>query len=235
MKTNHKYFIFTAIAGIVFFGSCSTFDKASVHGFNSGYYKMNLEKKEKTVYVHVKEEEIEVYKTEKNVDDNGFIYVPVILSDSLLKTPLQFKKQGLDIDITGVPLKFRASVYGLPSQLTSEFNAALYAGWRHDNYKIVRKTDPLGNRFDKIINRGYDIGFFAGPGITQISPFSTQNIGVNEYSGMIMQAGIAGFLETDLASFGMAVGYDYLLNRDRNIWIYHNKPWFGLIVGIALN
>jgi hypothetical protein len=52
---------------------------------------------------------------------------------------------------------------------------------------------------------------------------------------MIFQTGIAGFIESDIASFGVAIGLDYLLNDDRKIWVYNNKPWVGFIVGIAFN
>ena len=112
---------------------------------------------------------------------------------------------------------------------------ALYVGWRYDYYHITSKRDPLGRSYHKISNRGYDFGFFAGPGTTLISPFTTQNKKTDEYSGMIIQTGIAGFIESNVASFGLAIGYDYLLNPDRKIWIYNNKPWIGFVVGIALN
>jgi hypothetical protein len=51
---------------------------------------------------------------------------------------------------------------------------------------------------------------------------------------MIIQTGIAGFIESNMASFGLGIGFDHLLNRDRDIWIYNKKPWIGFIVGIAL-
>jgi hypothetical protein len=52
---------------------------------------------------------------------------------------------------------------------------------------------------------------------------------------MIIQSGIAGFIESNVASFGIALGFDSLLNSDRKVWIYNKKPWLGFIVGIALN
>ncbi len=82
---------------------------------------------------------------------------------------------------------------------------------------------------------GYDLGLFAGTGTTLVGPFSTNNIVTDEYNGMIIEYGLAGFLETDFASFGIAGGFDLLLSPDRNSWIYNKKPWIGLIVGIALN
>jgi hypothetical protein len=52
---------------------------------------------------------------------------------------------------------------------------------------------------------------------------------------MVLQFGAVGFLESSIASFGIAAGYDYLLSPDRNVWIYSGKPCFGLIIGVALN
>ena len=156
-------------------------------------------------------------------------------SDTLIFNPMVFKKQSLDVDITSIILKYRSSVFGLPAQLTTDLNMALYVGRRHDNYHIRSKRDPLGRSYHKISNRGFDFGVFAGPGVTLISPFTTQNKRTDEYNGMIIQTGIAGFIESNVASFGLAIGYDYLLNSDQKIWIYNNKPWVGFIVGIALN
>jgi hypothetical protein len=132
-------------------------------------------------------------------------------------------------------MKYRPSVEGFPDQLTTDLNVALYAGWRYDNYKLKSRTTPLGKRYYKVSNLAYDFGLFAGPGTTPVNPFSTNNRTTNEYNGMIIQTGIAGFLETNMASFGIAVGVDNLLGQDRSIWIYNMKPWIGFIVGIALN
>jgi hypothetical protein len=46
---------------------------------------------------------------------------------------------------------------------------------------------------------------------------------------------MAGFLETKFVSFGLGAGFDALLTSDKKAWIYHNKLWFGFVVGIALN
>jgi hypothetical protein len=34
---------------------------------------------------------------------------------------------------------------------------------------------------------------------------------------------------------GLGVGWDALTDRDKDIWTYQNKPWFGLTVGLNLN
>lgn len=233
-----KYtFIFPfALASIAFFASCSTLDKASTHGFTNGYYQLNSVEKKELVYADVTDEKIDVYNQSEEIPyKNIYLSIPLKGADSLQKIPLKFSKQSLDIDLTTILLKYRPSVYGLPPQLNTDLNFALYAGWRHDNFKFSNTSDPLGKHYPKITNLGYDFGLFAGPGTTLVSPFSTNNRTNNEYTGMIVQTGIAAFLESNTASFGLAVGLDYLLNKDREIWIYNNKPWVGFIVGVAIN
>ena len=236
MKSYNKYIIIL-VAVILFFTSCSTLEKSSTHGFNSGYYKLqSKQKKAENVYVDITEENIDVYQEKgKKPDKNKFLAISLNPSDSLVIPSMAFSKISLDIDLTAILLKYRPGVYGLPGQLNTDFNVALYAGWRHDKYKIKSKIDPLGKSYTKITNWGYDFGFFTGPGSTPISPFTTQNQRTDEYSGLIIQTGFAGFIESNVASFGIGIGIDYLLNSDKDVWIYTNKPWVGFIVGIALN
>lgn len=236
MKVNNKYIIGLGAVGLIF-TACNTFEKASTHGLNSGIYTFETKReKAQKVYVDVTDENLDVYRLTKNQPEKRlFLTIPFKPTDSLMVYPMVFKKQSLDIDITSVLLKYRPSVYGLQAQLTTDFNLALYAGWRFDKYKLINKRDLLGKGYHKIISRGYDFGVFAGPGATLISPFTTQNKRTEEYSGLIIQSGFAGFIETNSASFGFAIGFDYLLNSDREVWIYTNKPWVGFVVGIALN
>lgn len=236
VRNSNTYFVITIwLIGLL--TSCNTLEEASTHGLNSGYYKLKTENKNtQNVYLDVTNEQIDVYHhTKRQPDKKQFLTIPLNTTDSTVFSPMVFKKQSLDVDITSIILKYRPSVYGLPAQLTTDLSMALYVGWRYDYYHLMSKRDPLGRSYHKISNRGYDFGFFAGTGTTLISPFTTQNKRTDEYSGMIIQIGIAGFIESNIASFGLAIGYDYLLNPDRKIWIYNNKPWVGFIVGIALN
>jgi len=220
---------------IQFLPSCSTIDKASVHGFNSGYYAMDRGKAGNNVYVDVTDEKIDVYGlNDKNPEKEASLSVSMTSPDSMLVQPLKFRKQGLDIDITTVLLKYRPALSGAPAQLNTDLNLSIYAGWRFDRYRISSRKDPLGRVRHRVSDFGYDIGLFAGPGSTPINPFTTGNRTDNEYAGMIIQTGIAGFIESNMASFGLGIGFDHLLNRDRDIWIYNKKPWIGFIVGIAL-
>ncbi len=217
--------------------SCKTFEKASQHGFHSGYYKMrSAQDPAQTVYVDRTGDKVEVFRMQDTKPDpNVSIGFTLDSEESKPINKLIFSKKSLDIDLATILLKYRPPVHGLPAQLTTDLNISLYAGWRQDRYALSSKTDPLGRHISRVSSRGYDLGLFGGIGTTPITPFTTQNKRDYEYSGMILQAGVAGFLEFNVASFGFALGLDYLLNSDREVWIYQNKPWVGFMVGVALN
>lgn len=216
---------------------CGVIEKSSRHEFDSGHYRIKRAGiASQQVYVNLDSGRVDVH----TVQDKSNIG-PVMLSismepnDSLCHYPVTFYKSSLDIDLTTVLLKYRFATPALPMQLNTDFNGALYFGWRHDWYKIRGKTDPLGICRYQSSNRGFDIGLLAGLGSTQVTPFTTGGIGTREYNAPIIQYGLAAFIESNVASFGMAVGYDHLLGSERNIWIYRNKPWLGFVVGLALN
>jgi hypothetical protein len=186
IKISYKYIVIAiGVNGVL--SSCNILEEASLHGLNSGYYKLKSDNKNtQNVYLDVTDEKIDVYHHIKlQPDKKQFLTIPLNTMDSLKFNPMVFKKQSLDVDITSIVLKYRPSVYGLPAQLTTDLNMAMYVGWRYDSYHIKSKKDPMGRSYHKISNRGYDFGFFSGPGTTLISPFTTQNKRTDEYSGMI--------------------------------------------------
>jgi hypothetical protein len=216
--------------------SCSVIEKSSRHGFDSGYYKHSQKKgHEENVYLDIDENKVTLYPVMQNVIGKPQMTLPLGQSDSLYTSSSMFTKTSLDIDITSIFFKYRPKADQLPAQLSAELNVALYAGWRHDYYRIELRKDPLGKNRYKLVNRGYDFGVLAGPGTTLIGPSTTTTSMAKEYNGMIFELGVASFLETSFASFGIATGFDYLLNSDRDVWIYNKKPWIGFVVGIALN
>jgi len=230
----HRLLVLTA--SIALFASCSTLENVSVHGLNSGYYRFQDEDgKSRNVYLDVTGEKMEIYAQAAGKPASmPFRTIPTSSPDSLYGRGVLFSKQGLDIDLTSILLKYRPSVQGSPAQLNTDLNLAVYAGWRFDRYRMQVKRDPLGRIHRQTSDFGYDFGFFAGPGTTLVSPFTTANARSDEYNAMTLQYGLAGFIETEMASFGLAVGTDHLSGSDRRVWIYRNRPWVGFVVGIAL-
>lgn len=232
-KITHRLILFVSLIINI---SCSVIDKSSRHGFESGYYKHSLKKGHvENVYLDIDENKVTLYPVTENVIGKPQMTLPLGQADSLYTIPSRFSKTSLDIDITTVFFKYRPKTDQLPAQLSAELNVALYAGWRHDYYRIESRKDPLGKNRYTMVNRGFDFGILAGPGTTLIGPSTTTTAIAKEYNGMIFEYGLAAFLETSFASFGVATGFDYLLSSDRDVWIYNTKPWIGFVVGIALN
>lgn len=228
---------FSVALALGLLSSCRTLEQASVHGLNSGYYRLGMPGEiGQKVYVDVREEALAVYpSTGKTPDSVAVLTLYPAIPDSAVLREVRLSKRSLDLDATSILLKYRPGASGMQPQLTADFNLAFYAGWRFDRYILSSSRDPLGKPSNRIRSRGYDIGVFAGPGTTPVTPFTTRDRREVEYSGMIVQAGVAAFIESDVASFGLAAGYDHLMNSDRDVWIYTGKPWLGFIVGVALN
>ena len=223
--------------------SCQTIEQASTHGFSSGYYRLYTPAKVEKVFAAVEEDHIRAYA----VPFHPVSAVPVLScsllpSDSACHYPFYFTKTSIDIDLTSVLFKYRPSrqwtapVAGsLPAQAVTDFNAALYTGPRFDRYKIIAQTDPLGKCRYKVVNRGYDFGILAGLGTTPVNAFTTRNQAAFEYNALLFQTGLAAFIETSFASFGISSGIDFITGQGRRYWIYQGRPWIGLVIGIALN
>lgn len=232
-KTNLFWFLLLMVS----LSACSVFEKSSRHGFNSGYYHFRSDNGLKNkVFQDISEDSIIAYPVHgKAPDKDPVMGISLQPKDTLDKHPEKFGKNSIDIDITTILFKYRPAVHSIPAQLSTDFNAALFTGWRHDHYHLETYSHPFRHDHYEAVGRGFDVGVFAGVGTTPVNPFTTGERVTIEYNGMIFQYGLAGFIESNVASFGIAAGTDYLMGPDRKNWIYHQKPWFGFIVGIALN
>jgi len=216
--------------------SCGVVERSSRHEFQSGSYLMRAQGvAQERVYLDLTPEQIQIYPSDMVIPALPKLSIPLQGTDSLCLYPFSFSRVSMDIDITTLPFKFRFPQNGLPAQLNTEFNGALYAGRRYDRYYIRSSRNMLGQCAYEVVNRGFDFGVFAGIGSTTINPFTTRGAVSDEYFAPHLQGGAAFFLESHVASFGLAMGWDRLLTSDRNRWIYTRKPWLGFIIGMALN
>jgi hypothetical protein len=217
--------------------SCSVIEQSSKHDFENGHYRM-IRRDHETIPVYLTMDSgmmaVHTISADK-VNTTATLKIDFNPGDSLCHYPLKFYRNSLDIDITTILMKYRFASKLLPQQLNTDFNGAIYAGWRHDWFQIKGKSDPLGVCRYNLRQRGFDFGLLGGITSVQMSPFTTGGIGTREYNAPALQYGFAVFAESNMASFGLATGFDYLLGSERNIWLYRNKPWVGFVVGLALN
>jgi hypothetical protein len=140
-----------------------------------------------------------------------------------------------DFDIFTLPFKVRPGREGVPVQLNTTFNAALYVGRRLDGYHLIRHRLPTGRTTPLIRTVGLGYGLFTGLGSSFITADLTRQHAQVEYEGFVVHGGAAAIYDAHVFNVGVAVGIDQLLGPDATYWLYQRKPWFGLLFGLNLN
>ena len=145
-------------------------------------------------------------------------------------------RRRLDLDVFTIPFKMRPAQGGVPTQLNTNFNAAIYVGRRLDFYSLhTKRSTPFGpSAHIRALGLGY--GAFVGAGSTFISADVTgPRLTTADYEGLVLHGGIAAIYDARAFNIGLAMGIDQLLGPDGSYWIYQNKPWFGVLFGLDLN
>jgi hypothetical protein len=210
-----------AFMGITLFLGCSS--SKVKYGLVDGTYKVRHHDgrvEESEVYLD-ETDSIRIIKDTKHVE-------PIVGKSMFLK------KDGFDADFMIVPFKFRASAAGLPHQLTTQFNGNLFLGYRLDRYQVTYTQTPVTIRRD-IKHRALSVGVFGGIGSATVAPWTTRYQIIDEYNGFILARGLAAMVGVNDHTVGIGIGWDYLTDRDKSIWIYQNKPWIGLTYSLNLN
>ena len=220
--------------------SCVPVEKIERHDFTSGYYKLKTQGNEPArVYTKVEGDSLAVYpgiKEGKNESPDKSSLKKITIEEIQTGNYFYrscFVKNSVDVDLTSVILKYRPPVAGVPNQLNSNVNAAIYVGFRRDYYQVIPYKSPLKDEISFIRQIGFDAGLFGGIGLTFMNATNTENNITQEYDGMIFQKGVAGFVTFDNMSVGITLGFDNLLDRNKIFWIYNQKPYIGLVIGIS--
>jgi hypothetical protein len=220
--------------------SCVSIERIARHDFNSNYFKLKTEGNEpRSIYADVSGDSITIYPVIfegnlKQPDTNhpvSFNLMNVKTGDNFSRSTFVYKS--VDIDLSTILFKYRPEKQGVPGQLNFNLNGAIYTGIRRDFYRITPYKSPLKVETSYINHIGFDAGFFAGIGTTAVNPTVTLNKIDQEYDGLVFQKGIAAFITFGNFSVGLACGFDNLLDKNKSVWIYNQKPYLGIVIGIA--
>ena len=146
-------------------------------------------------------------------------------------------RRRLDLDVFTIPFKVRPPQGGVPVQLNTNFNAAIYVGRRLDFYSLrTKRTTPFGAT-PHIRATGIGYGAFIGAGSTFITDDVTAatRLTAADYEGVVLHGGLAAIYDARAFNIGLAAGFDQLLGPDGPHWVYQHKPWFGILFGLDLN
>ena len=216
---------------VVLFCSCATIQNNAKYELSNGTYKLKIEGKTNKFYIENKEDTILVH----NLNSNVYTALPKNMANENF-TKHQLIKPSLDIYILTALFKIRPKIENtLPTQMNTNFNGNLYIGRRTDIYQIQYKKNHLNNFQRQINHFGFSAGVFLGLGNTAMTPSTTRNGIMTEYDGLILQKGVASIIAVNKLTLGLSIGFDNLLDQNKNVWIYQNKPWYGLMLGLNLN
>jgi len=220
--------------------SCVSTGKIARHDFDSGFYNLKIQgSQSSSVYAKVTEDSVIIYP----VITNGKKELPNMSSGTGLKLSKTktdkylnkscFINNSLDIDLTSILFKYRQPKDDVPAQFSADLNFAVFLGFRKDYYKMASSVHPLHDDISFIRQIGFDLGIFAGIGTSPVNPSNTNNIISQQYDAMIFQKGIAGFISYGKMSLGLALGFDNLMDKNRPSWVFNQKPYLGLVIGIS--
>jgi hypothetical protein len=208
---------------ILLFSSCATTSTLPKYQLRDDHYTFHQPGGGFTeVYADVEDDTIKVIAADKTP-------VAIDLSQNQL-----FLKPSFDVDVLVTLFKYRPSSQGLPRQLTADFNGNIYLGYRLDRFRVHYVKTPLGQN-KHIRHKAISLGVFGGIGSTSITPWTTNQGTPDEYNGFILTRGVALMFGVNNLTVGIGTGWDYLTDRDKDIWIYQNKVWYGMTLSLNLN
>ncbi|MBI2722339.1 MAG: hypothetical protein HYX39_09210 [Bacteroidetes bacterium] len=231
--------ILFAVLILIFFSACGALKDTANDGLPEGKYNSKLFKSKK-VYVTNSGDSLIVYNLQnvnKNhqIDTNNYS-LKIFPSHSKEKIESHtFNATTFDFDALAIPFKYRPLTNSLPQQFTTSLNGAVYFGFRNDNYQLKYENNYFNYHRRETRHYGISVGGFAGFGSSPVNTWVTSNNIKLDYEGVVFTKGIAVIMAIGKFTSGFAIGWDNLLDKNKQHWIYENKPWFGLVFGLNLN
>ncbi len=232
--------MFSLLAFLLCCPACGIVRPSAKSAFTDGFYRQRLNGKARMVYVDVVEDVLRIHPTRQShgqtlIDPALEVQTYQSEAEANYDLSTSFNKTSFDIDLLAIPLKLRPAQADVPIQLNASIQSALYVGIRQDKYHVLYIPMPLGHSSRIITHWGFSVGGFSGFGNTFMSPTNTAGILQQEYDGVVWSNGLAGIFAVNNFTAGVSLGFDYLLDSNRSIWIYQRKPWLGLALGLNLN
>ena len=139
-----------------------------------------------------------------------------------------------DIDLFTIPFKYRFGTGGRPGELSTMPNLGAYFGLRYDRGRY-RSVYLRRERRADIQSFSFGFGGIFSLNPVSMNAFDTNGLVADEYEALGLNYGVATIVGYKALTVGLAVGFENLADRNNTNWIYRQKPWLGLTVGLNLN
>ncbi len=213
--------LWLGISILLFSSSCAVLKKEEDAFYNRTYrLEQNNTEKEVILLTSDSLKYLKLKTQDQNFDTSAnFLY---IAEDDLNTGGASLTDRSLEFDLVTVPAKLRPAAADLPYSVDLNLTACLFVGYRYERL-IASRSSP-----NKLQNIGFSVGTIGGLGTSMIAPWFTNDQVQAEYNGICLNYGLAVFFNYRNQSIGLSVGMDHLLDKNRDFWIYQDKPWLGL-------
>ena len=145
-----------------------------------------------------------------------------------------YQLTSFDVDLFTIPFKYRFSTAGRPGELITSANLGVYTGIRYDLGRF-RTVSFRSERRSDIQSFSVGLGVVVSIDPVTINEFNTNGRVTNEYEAFGLNYGLATIVGYKSITAGLALGFENIADRNNRLWVYRQKPWLGLTVGININ
>lgn len=145
-----------------------------------------------------------------------------------------YQLTGFDVDLFTVPFKYRFAQRSRAGELSTSANVGVYTGIRYDlgryrniYYRRERRSD--------VESFSFGVGTVLSIDPVTVNEFNTDGRFRGEYDAVGLSYGVATIVGYKALTAGLTVSFENLADRNNHLWVYRQKPWLGVLIGINLN
>ena len=139
-----------------------------------------------------------------------------------------------DVDLFTTPFKYRFAQGGRAGELSTSANIGVYTGIRYDLGRY-RNVYYRRERRSEVDSFSFGLGSVVSIDPVTLNEFNTDGRFTGEYDALGFSYGVATIVGYKSITAGLTVSFENLADRNNRLWVYRQKPWVGVTIGINLN
>ncbi len=175
---------------------------------------------------------------ENNIVDNSLLYDlhPYNGNEYLIGEKFNYKSSESITQALTVPFKFRGAMNHIPYEVTTGVNVGIGYGikWKWSSLKPIYHKNQ--KKMVAYVDDDFSFALLPFAGFTTIkqTPSNTNNNIESDRTIIGLNYGVSALTQFNKLTIGVAYGFDKGLGEGVIYWLYQDKNWIGLIVGLEI-
>jgi len=147
-----------------------------------------------------------------------------------------YKTSTTNLQSLTIPFKIRFKQDSISSQISTGVNVGLSIAFKRQlkSYAPISAKSNSAPISYKESNFEYSIAPFLGVTTIDLTAANTGNEMNKDKKVFGLSYGVIGTIGINKFDLGLGFGFDAGLNKESKNWIYQNKPWLGIVLGLDL-